>query len=352
MKLPTYVVQSILNKIGINAVRVNSSSIFVYKAKCPVCNDYKTRLYVREYSTFYNVKCHNCGYNTSFEAFLKDMYPHEYEELRTYILESIKTGEVFKKRKPIVRQKDNITVEETDSKLRLYIKNNSFSVVEQQEGNFEILRGKVLEYLNNRKIPEEIYNDFFVLTKGPLRGYIGIPFFDENKKNLIHVQGRLFATLGRENPPKYLFLSDKANNIQIESKEIWGKWRTNQENETIICEGTLDACSFKNGIATCGATLGETYILDMCSKYKNRIWCVDSFFYDKEGRKLIKKLLKMGEKCFIIPKSLGNIKDANQLLVNVFKDKDYIPYDYIHENIYDGKFSLAKLEIREKLSII
>ena len=75
MKLPSYVVQSILNKIGISAVKVNSSSVFLYKAKCPICNDYKTRLYIREYSTFFNVKCHNCGYSTSFEAFIKDNFP-------------------------------------------------------------------------------------------------------------------------------------------------------------------------------------------------------------------------------------------------------------------------------------
>jgi DNA primase len=352
MKLPSYVVQSILNKIGICAAKVNTSSVFVYKAKCPICNDYKTRLYIREYPTFFNVKCHNCGYSTSFESFIKDNYPQEYDELRASILDSIRTGDVFKKRKPLIRKKENVNKEELDSKLRIYLKNNSFNLLEVQEGKLEILRGKVLEYLSKRKIPTEISNDFSVFLRGPLRGYIGIPFFDQTKKFLVHIQGRLFADLGRESPPKYLFLSDKCQDIIIESKEIWGQWRTSQDTETVICEGTLDACAFMNGVATCGATLGESYILSMCEKYKKRIWCVDSFFHDKAGRKLIKSLLKMGEKCFIIPKKLGNIKDANQLLINSFKDHDYIPMEYVRENIYDGKFSLAKLEIKEKLSII
>jgi Zn ribbon nucleic-acid-binding protein len=351
MKLPSYVVQSILNKIGICAAKVNTSSVFVYKAKCPICNDYKTRLYIREYQTFFNVKCHNCGYSTSFESFIKDNYPQEYDELRASILDSIRTGDVFKKRKSISNKK-TINLEELDSKLRQYIKDNSFNIMESQTGKLEILRHKATEYLNNRKIPTEIYKDFSVFLHGPLRGYIGIPFFDQSKKFIIHIQGRLFAMLGRENPAKYLFLSDKKNDIQMESKELWGQWRTTANTETVICEGTLDACAFRNGIATCGATLGESYIMDLCSKYKHRIWCVDSYFSDVAGRKLIKSLLKMGEKCFIIPKKLGNIKDANQLLINSFKNHDYIPMEYVRENIYDGKFSLAKLEIKEKLSII
>lgn len=47
-----------------------------------------------------------------------------------------------------------------------------------------------------------------------------------------------------------------------------------------------------------------------------------------------------------------DIKDANQLLVTNFKEHDYLPMDYVYENIYNGNFSLAKLEIQDKLSAI
>jgi hypothetical protein len=184
------------------------------------------------------------------------------------------------------------------------------------------------------------------MLKGPLAGYIGIPFFDQNKENIIHIQGRLFAKLNDEDMPKYMFLKDKLDDINLDNKEMWGLWRTTPDRPTIICEGTLDACAFRNGIATCGATVGESFINSVIKQFPNRIWCMDSFWKDKEGRKLTEKLLKMNETCFIIPKDLENIKDANDYLCKVLKTK-YIEDDIIHKCSFKGKLGLSNLKFKQ-----
>jgi DNA primase len=233
----------------------------------------------------------------------------------------------------------------------MYLKKHAFPIcIPQDNEKLEELRNRILTYLIDRKIPEVIYNDFFCVTKGPLRGYIGIPFFDENKDNIVHLQGRLFVNLGEEKQPKYMFLRDKLDGIELESKELWGLWRAKSTEEVMICEGTLDACAFRRGIATCGATMGDSYITKLQKNYPNRIWCIDSFWEDEAGRKMTKKLLKMGEKCFIPPKELIGIKDANDLLCKVLKT-EYIEDDYIKEHTFNGVMGLNKLRVKEVCNI-
>lgn len=346
MKLPQHVVKSIWFRLNIDPKEIKTSGSFLQAAKCPLCKDYKHRMYLKEYSDFYSVKCHNCGYNTKFESFLKDEFPFEHDFLKDYFIDSIRTGEIFK---PVRRTERKIItqpeIELTDVRLRMYLKQNGFRVQTQQnEHKKEILRNRVLDYIKTRKIPKDIYSDFWVMTSGLLKGYIGIPFFDSNKENMIHVQGRLFADLGRENPQKYLFLKDLKSELQIElpGKEIWGQWRTKPNETTMVCEGTLDAPAFRNGVATCGATIGMSFINDVKKRFPNCIWSVDNYWTDDEGHKLTEKLLNMGEKCFIIPKEI-EAKDANSLIQ--FMDWEYVPDDFIKENTFSGKIGLAKLKL-------
>lgn len=347
MKLPQYVVQGIWYRIGIDAKPIRTSSVFLHAGKCPMCEDYKHRMYLREYPDFYNVKCHNCGYNTSIESFLKDEYPTEYDSLKEYFIDAIRTRELFKKPLAIPKEtKSQNEIEMTDMRLRTYLKQNGFRVVRpQKDHKKEILRQRVLEYLEGRKLPKTIYSDFWVMMDGFLRGYIGIPFYNETKTHMIHVQGRLYAGLGRSDPQKYLFLKDLDSDIVIElpGKEIWGQWRVNKEDTVIICEGTLDAAAFEKGVATCGATIGDSFIRDIKRKYPNRIWAVDNFWNDKEGRKLTEKLLLMGESCFILPNN-PNIKDSNDLIKTLVCE--YITEDMIDKWTYSGKLGLAKLRLK------
>jgi hypothetical protein len=259
----------------------------------------------------------------------------------------MRTGSFFKTQ--IFNRNDEPTLdaEDVNKKLSNYIPDISFNIMEYQDNNYlEQYRMLCLKYLDTRKIPMEIYQDFLCIYKGKLAGYIGIPFWDKEKKNMIHIQGRLVVKRSNVKQEKYLFIKDEDNGIEIQNKSLWGMWRVDESDEVVICEGTLDACAFDNGIATCGATISDYFIEDIIKKYKNRIWCVDNYFLDTAGRDLTNRLLVRGEKCFIIPKKLTGIKDANQLLTEYFKEFDYIPMDFVRNNTYEGKIGLSKLKLQ------
>jgi hypothetical protein len=349
MKIPQHVAKEIFYKTARAAEVVKTTSTFLHRGCCPLCNDYKKRMYIKEYSDCYQVYCHNCGYSHKLEVFLKTNYPEEFKNLKPYIIEAVRNGTAFKKfytnDEPIVK---TMTDQEINTKLVSYLPRVSFNIMaEQVSPRLEKYRAYCLKYLIDRRIPDTIFRDFLCIHGGPLAGYVGIPFYDQQKTNLIHVQGRL--VLSKKNLPKkqekYMFLKDTMNGIELESKPTWGKWRIQKDEIVIICEGTLDACAFENGASTCGATLSESFIRRIRSEFPNRVWCVDNYFLDVAGRDLTNRLLAMGEDCFIIPKDMVENKDANDLIKNVFTDKQYIPMSFVRTNTYKGKIGLAKLKM-------
>lgn len=344
VKIPSYAIQGIVSRILPDAETARTSGAFVTKCKCPLCKDYKKRMFIREYPDHYHVYCHNCGYSNGFQQFIKDEYPHEQSTLKEFIIESIKTGNAFKKyNPPKIDRRDEI-----DMKLRTYMENNSFKLSrKQQNKNKEMCRGISIEYCKGRKLPKDLWKDFRFFFEGPLSGYVGMPMWDEGKKNLLHIQGRLLITNSAiENQQKYLFLKDEKAGIIDVSKPLYGIWRADPSQTVYVTEGTLDAPAFgTQGIATCGATISNTLITKVKRKYPNRVWAVDNFWTDAEGRKLTMRLLEMGESCFIIPNGMKS-KDPNNLLEEL--GVDVIPENFIEENTYNGKMGIAKLKIYSK----
>lgn len=348
MKLPQHVAKEIFYRTVRACEVVKTTSTFLHRGCCPLCNDYKKRMYIKEYPDHFLVYCHNCGYSHKLEVFLKKNYPDEFTKLRPYVIQSMADRSAFKKfsynEEPIIR---SMTDDEINAKLNEYVPRVSFNIMSEQiSPRLEKYRAYCLKYLIERRIPDTIFRDFYCVHAATLAGYIGIPFYDAQKKNLIHIQGRLvLPNKNAKNQEKYMFLKDTKNGIELESKPIWGLWRVQPELPVIICEGTLDACAFENGVSTCGATLSESFIRKIKLQFPNRIWCVDNYFLDKAGRDLTNRLLAMDEKCFIIPKNFVENKDANDLIRNVFTNMQYIPMSFVNENTYNGKKSSPSLKI-------
>jgi hypothetical protein len=345
MKIPNYAAREVFTKLIKSAEQVKGGSTFLFRGKCPLCNDHKKRMYLKEYPSHHLVYCHNCGYSHQLQVFIKENFPDELSFLRSFILDSIRTGVAFKDEK--FKKEKTQTDEYRDSILTTYMDNVAFSIMNEQKIEcLETYRQKCISYVTDRRIPKDVYKDFFCVTKGVLAGYIGIPFFNETKDKLLHIQGRLVIANKNAKQQKYLFLKDAENGVEIENKEIWGSWRVNAAtDEVVICEGTLDAAAFETGIATCGATISDSFINSLRLKYKSRIWCVDNYWHDEAGRDLTNRLLAMGERCFIIPKSIVDCKDANDLIVKIFKEQSYIPKNFIKENIYYDKIGKIKLNL-------
>jgi hypothetical protein len=338
MKLPEFAAKEVFYKVVGRPEQIRTSSGFLHKGKCPICKDKKKRMYLKKYPKMYLVYCHNCGYSKSLQRFLKDNFPEEYSSIRPYIMKALADRSYFEDASAIEIEK--VAPRIKDTLLHKHITRIGFYITCPQHGlpDEESYRHRCIKYLEDRKIPKDVYEDFICINRGDLAGYIGIPSYDENKSNLIHIQGRkVDNTKLNINLPKYMFVKDLEHDIEFE-KPIWGMWRVDASNPVIICEGTLDACAFRNGVSTCGATISESFIQEIIKKYPNRIWCVDNFWLDKAGRDLTNRLLNTyDEKCFVIPEEITDCKDANDLIVKRFIDMEYIPEDFINNNIIAGR---------------
>lgn len=355
-KLPNYVVKtSFFRVMHANAPVESHHSFLLLSCKCPLCGDYKRRMFLREYPSHHVIFCHNCGYSKPYSIFLKYEHPDELENLKEYFFKSIGDGSAFKKKVIEVVTEEKSKFDEVDYLLRKYLSFRSYPIIsEQSNGKKEKFRQVCLEEMKRRKISEEIYSEFYCVIKGPLAGYVGIPFFDKNHKNLIHVQGRrMFKPKNDYDEslhPKYLFLKDAEQNILLDKKYIWGQWNVDKSKDVIVNEGTLNAGFYNNGVATCGARISNTFISKFKNEYPNRIWAFDNIWKDETGRELTIKLLHSGERCFIIPKEFG-AKDGNDLALEMNVDK--ISYDFVLKNTYEGKYGLVKLSLMDsKLSEI
>lgn len=346
IKLPNYAIKESFFRI-VPAPTQMRHGVFLLNGKCPFCGDYKRRMFLREYPQKYMIFCHNCAYSRNYMMFLKENYPHELDNLKQYYLETLRNGSFFNKAPEALPEPTAYVFDNLDFTLRKYINFNAFPIFEEQSNvQKEKFRKYCIEYLIKRKIKEDVYLTFYCFFKGPLKKYLGIPFFDEEGEKLIHIQGRRMFTpkpgIEEDMNPKYKFLKDSEAGIEIDNKPLYGQWSVDKTKEVIICEGTLDAPAFQNGSATCGANFSMMLIDKIKKEYPKHIWCIDNFWKDKAGRKITKKLLEMGERCFIIPKDLES-KDANDLLKEL--NVDEITLDYVLENTYEGKMGLFKLAI-------
>jgi hypothetical protein len=329
---------------------VKTSHLFLHRGCCPLCGEIRKRMYIKEYADCFQVYCHNCGYSHKLEVFLKTNYPEEFAKLKPYVLQAMRDGSAFKKQEYRHQAVKTLSDVEVNRMLTSYMPVVSFNVMEEQTNpRHEKYRAHCLKYLIDRRIPEVIFRDFLCIYSGPLAGYVGIPFYDKEKKNIIHVQGRLvLPRKGQSKQQKYLFIKDEDYGIELENKPIWGTWRIMPDQIVMICEGTLDACAFENSVSTCGATISDYFVNKINDQFPNRIWCVDNYWIDAAGRDLTNRLLMMDETCFIIPQDQIDKKDANDLIKTLFKDKAYIPMSYVNDNLYAGKAGLAKLKVQLK----
>ena len=345
VKLPSYVIKtSFLRVMHAQSPVESRHSFLLLSCKCDLCGDYKRRMYLREYPTGFQIFCHNCGYSKPYFIYLKNEHPGEVENLKEYFLEAIKDGSAFKPQKVELKEPKS-KFNEVDYALRKYLSFRSFPIFDEQPNEKkEKFRKLCLDEMIRRKIPEDIYTDFYCITQGPLKGYLGIPFFDREQRNLIHIQGRRMFNPRNEyeesHCPKYLFLKDAKENIMLDKKYIWGQWRVDRSKTVIVNEGTLYAGFFDNGLATCGARISDNFILKLKNEYPQRIWAFDNIWTDDTGRELTIELLYSNESCFIIPKNF-KAKDGNDLAIEMNVDK--IPNDFIEKNTYKGKLGLIKL---------
>jgi hypothetical protein len=139
---------------------------------------------------------------------------------------------------------------------------------------------------------------------------------------------------------KYIFAQFDA--IELPDDKIYKMYSADATKTVYICEGIIDSEFVENGVALCGVSTSQDKLNYIKSLWPNRVYCIDSPWSDAAGYNKIFELLKIDEKCFIIPKEYKHCKDMNDLAVamKVYK----IPEDFIEKNTYQGQSGWIKLK--------
>lgn len=303
----------------LNLVLSNKDGVIVrnnyFQFRCNVCGDskknkYKKRGYLLFHKDRWVFKCHNCGISMGAEKWLKRYFPIQYKQ---YIVELLQNKSIDKQpiNQPIVKNE------------RVYNEQKEVSTfVPVHKGTTDIF-DKARDFCIKRKIPKEIWDKWFVSTKGDFGGRLIIPFFD-NEGKIYHYQARTLC--GQE--PKYL---NRVNNEKINS--IYNKYSVDKTKPIIVQEGPINALFVENSIATCGLSFADDFIIEL--EKLGTLWFL--FDYDEPGLDKSKKMLEQGKTVFLWKKfqhswGFPNKEkwDMNDLCIashrNIFKMEELKPF--------------------------
>lgn len=294
--------------------------------RCPICGDSETnkrkkRGYILKGRDVWVYMCHNgdCVANEAMKAtnFLKLYFPGLYSD---YIREVFSTTNKNNKNISKNQYYQDIVKEEYDEI------NDTKHFIPIKKGNGKLF-DKAIEYCLKRKIPENIWKEWFVAIDGRYQGRMIIPFFD-NIGKIYYYQGRTLT----DQEPKYL------NRRAIDEKECYNIYNIDKTKPVVICEGPIDAMFIENSIATLGIKFS-----DKTKKILNEFKSYYLFDNDKDGKKYSKRFLEDEKYVFNWNKFLKDqnilvpVKDINDYILVSGKDK--LTFEeiekYFTNNVYD-----------------
>jgi predicted RNA-binding Zn-ribbon protein involved in translation (DUF1610 family) len=298
----------------------------LYNFRCPLCGDSqknksKSRGYFYQVKNNTNYKCHNCGVNTSFNNFLKQL---DSEVHKSYCLEKFKEGKTgknfsadspkFEFEKPVFNTyKINLPKSTENESARLYLESRK-------------LNPEKFYYSDKFKTWTNSFKHVFDDLKYD-KPRIIIPIF-YNKK-FVGFQGRSLDS----NEIKYITIMLDEN-----SPKIYGLDNIDIKKTVYIVEGPFDSTFIKNSIALCGAD-GNLDNLNISDK----VW-----IYDNEPRNLdilnrISKCISKGEKVIIWPSTIKE-KDINDMVLSGLDVQSVI-----ESNTYSGLEAKLKFTTWKKI---
>jgi transcription elongation factor Elf1 len=297
----------------------------LYNFRCPICGDSqknknKARGYLYQVKNNTNFKCHNCGVNTSFNNFLKQIDSTIYKQYTFEKFKDGKTGKNFTTKEPVFR------FDAPKFKPKLDLPKASSNI-------------DAKKYLENRKLnPDKFYyadqfkswtnslkDVFDDTTKDEPR--IIIPLFYQNI--LVGFQGRALG------PNKIKYITVMLND---DAPKIYGLDEIEKNKTVYITEGPFDSTFISNAIALCGAD-GDV------SKWGigDCVWIYDNEPRNAEIHSRISRVIDRGERVVIWPSFLRE-KDINDMILSGLDVQSVI-----ESNTYSGLEAKLKFTTWKKI---
>ena len=297
----------------------------LYNFRCCFCGDShrnknKARGYLYQVKNNTNFKCHNCGLNTSFNNFLKQVDVNTHKQ---YTFEKFKQGKTGK----------NFTTEEPAFKFeapKFKPKLNLPKASDNPDSK---------EYLESRKLNPDnyYYTEKFKEWTNSLK-----PTFDSTAKdepriiiplfyqdNLVGFQGRALG------PSKIKYITVM---LTDDAPKIYGLDEIQKTKTVYITEGPFDSTFILNSIALCGADGDvDKWGIGDC------VWIYDNEPRNTEILSRISRAIENGQKVVIWPSTIKE-KDINDMVLSGLDVQNVI-----ESNIYSGLEAKLKFTAWKKV---
>jgi hypothetical protein len=288
-----------------------------YRCKCPICDDHKERLYFLKKDQQFHVYCHNCQYSSSLKNFIKNQYPHLFNDFFP------KTNYVKKQNRLLNKQK-GLKIKSIGKRTF-----NFFNEYESIKGNpipISQLSSshEAKKYIVERRIPEKFYKYFFYTDdftyiaslygqkteKWPKNNKrIIIAHWDMDKK-LTFIQGRAIDPMDKL---RYITITVKDNSLKI-----FGLDSVDCSLENIfITEGAFDSVFLPNSLAISGSHISNDKILEIL-KVDNPKKIVFVFDNEPENKEIVNEMenkINFGFSVVIWNRFIFREKDINNMVL-------------------------------------
>ena len=314
--------------------KVNSAGIF--EGGCPTCREGKS--WGKKRRLFYipdhgNIHCKNCHRSWNPTQWIIEVSGKSYHEIKKeskefeYIsIDYLPSNEDIEKVNHATLPIDSINL--SDPKQLTFYKDN------------RVLQ-KCIEFIIKRRLNKAVNRPeaFYLSLKDFIhKNRLCIPFVNDTN-GIEFYQTRSFLEVKDDPLPKYLGKVGSA-------KTLFGANNISEDLDHIfIFEGPIDAMFVKNGIAIGGVDITSDQKLALNNyPFHEKIWVLDNQHVDKTAKEVSHRLLDDGERVFIWPKELTNVKDVNDICI--MNKINELPTNFIVENSLSGikgKFKMKKL---------
>lgn len=274
--------------------------------------------------------CYNCGVSKYFNVFLKEQFPHYYDDyIKELFVEKYKPQEVFKKEVDFFKE-DSVIV--NLPQIKTLPKDH-----------------RVIKYCKNRSIPTDLIQDCYYTdnfyawckTKQPDTfkfecdddPRLVFPFLDS--------RGKCFGLSGRSvgfSEQRYLTIK-----FDEEKPKVFGLHKFNPHKLGYLVEGQIDSLYIDNCLGAIGALGSTESIAKFCNCHdRSKLVIIpDNERRNKQTCGFIKKNLELGFPVVLWPEHI-KVKDINDMVHKLSLTKDDIA-DIISQHTVKGNIGLLKL---------
>jgi hypothetical protein len=331
-----------INKISPFLERFRETSKGKYNFKCPICGDgstaFKTRAWFLERDTYY-FHCFNCSTQSSFQNFIKLLFPEIYKE---YVFDKLKTKDRNKEVSFAFNEKPDI-----DYSVHNYVK----SLLKPYTNNELAVR-----YLSNRNIPTSAYNSIYIIENckdfNKIEKYKNSNFVEEarivlpiyNKDGIIN--GIICRAISEESKKRYIVLKFYDDYDIFGLYDENGNYKINLNKTIYVVEGAFDSMFLDNAISV---NTSDLMLFDKALNKKlidrlDIVYVPDNDTRNKEIVKIYKKIIEAGKNIVILPDYIKG-KDINEIILN--NDVDIM--QLLKENTFKGVEATIKMNMWKKI---